>query len=171
MQMVKKILILLFVVWFALLLFMPKKEIYYKFEKELAKQGIEINEKNIDEGLFLLTLNNASVYVKGIKVATVEKVNFFTILFYTKVRVNNLLLDDSLKAMAPQHTERVVFSHFVFSPFNVSVKAEGSFGVISGHSNLKERTIRLDFVETKEIDPIKSQLKKDEKGWYYETSF
>jgi len=171
MQMVKKILILLFAVWFALLLFMPKQEIYYKLEKELEKQGVEINEEYIDEGVFSLTLNNASVYVKGIKIATVEKASFFTLLFYTKAQVDNLVLDDSLKAMAPRQTDRAVFKHSVFSLFNISVNAKGSFGVVNGHINLKERTVRLGFVEAKEIDSIKSQLKKDEKGWYYETSF
>jgi len=37
MQMVKKILITLAVLWFAVLFFMPKQEFYYKLEEELAK--------------------------------------------------------------------------------------------------------------------------------------
>ncbi len=169
--MVKKIFILLFVAWFALLFFMPKQELYYKLEKELAKQGVEVNEESIDEGVFSLTLHNASVYVKGIKVATVEKVSFFTLLFYTKAQIDNLVLDDSLKSMAPQHTDKAVLTHTLFSVLNVSIHAEGSFGLVDGDADLKERTLRLDFIEPKEIDSIKSQLKKDEKGWYYETSF
>ena len=169
--MVKKIFILLLVAWFALLFFMPKQELYYTLEKELAKQGVEINEEGIEEGIFSLTLNNASIYVKGIKIATVEKVSFFTLLFYTKAEVNDLLLDDSLKAMAPKRTDKAVFTHSVLSVLNVLIHAEGSFGVVDGYANLKERMLHLDFIEPKEIDSIRSQLKKDEKGWYYETSF
>jgi hypothetical protein len=171
MQMVKKIFILLFVAWFALLLFMPKQELYYKLEKELEKQGIEINEESIDEGLFTLKLNHASVYVKGINVATVEKVTFFTLLFYTRLKIEELLIDDSLKNMVPQQTNKAEIEHSIFSAYTASIKAEGSFGTIEGGANLKERTLHLNFVEAKEIESIKALLKKDEKGWYYETSF
>ncbi len=171
MQMVKKFFILLFIAWFALLFFMPKQELYYTLEKELAQQGVEINEESINEGIFSLTINNASVYVKGIKIATIEKVSFFTLLFYTKAEIDNLLLDDSLKAMAPQHTDKVLLTHSLLSVWTVPIHAEGSFGVVDGYADLKARKVRLNFIETKEIDSIKSQLKKDKKGWYYETSF
>ncbi len=171
MQMVKKIFIALFIVWFGLLLFMPKQEMYYKLEKELEKQEIEINEKSIEEGLFSLTVKQASVYIKGIPVATIEELKFFTLLFYTKVELDTLLLDDSLKAMAPQQTDKATLSHSLISPLDTSIHAEGSFGGIEGSVELKERKLHLDFNETKEIEMIRSQLKKDEKGWYYETSF
>ena len=171
MQMVKKIFIALFITWFGLLLFMPKQEIYYKLEKELEKQEIEINEKSMEEGLFSLTLKQASVYVKGIPVATIEELRFFTLLFYTKVELETFLLDDSLKAMAPQQTDKATLTHSLISPLDASIYAEGSFGGIEGSIDLKERKLHLDFNETKEIEMIRSQLKKGEKGWYYETSF
>ncbi len=169
--MVKKIFIALFITWFALLLFMPKQEIYYALEKELAKQEIEINEKSREEGMFFLTLNQLSVYVKGIKIATIDELTFFTLLFYTKVELDTLILDDALKAMAPQQTDKAILSHSIISPLDASIQAEGSFGTIEGSVDLKERKLHLDFNETKEIEMIRSQLKKDEKGWYYETSF
>jgi len=171
MQMVKKIFITLFIAWFALLVFMPKQEIYYALEKELAKQEIEINEKSIEEGLFSLTLKQVSVYVKGIKIATIENLDFLTLLFYTKVELDSLLLDDSLKAMAPQQTDKALLSHTLLSPMSATIQANGTFGVIEGSVDLKEQKLHIDFVETKEIEMIRSQLKKDEKGWFYETSF
>jgi predicted ribosome-associated RNA-binding protein Tma20 len=70
--MVKKILVSLLLVWGALILFMPKEEIYFSLERELAKQGVEINEAHIDEGLFTLKLEGVTVYVKGIEVATLK---------------------------------------------------------------------------------------------------
>ena len=171
MQMVKKIFITLFIAWFALLVFMPKQALYYKLEEELAKNEIKINEKAIEEGLFSLTLKQASVYIKGIKIATIEELTLFTLLFYTKVELDSLLLDDSLKAMAPQQTDKAVLSHSILSPLEASVNAEGSFGDIEGSIDLKERNIHINFTETKEIETIRYLLKKDEKGWYYETSF
>ena len=171
MQMVKKIVIALAVIWFAVLIFMPKQELYYMVEKELAKKDIKINEKSIDEGLFSLTINEADVYAKGIKLASVEKLNFFTLLFYTKVEFENLVLDDSLKSMAPTQTDAATISHAVWNPLHVDIEAQGSFGELKGAVSLGDKTLRLDFNESKGIEMLKPKLKNDEKGWYYETSF
>jgi len=171
MQMVKKFFILLLVLWFAILFFMPKQALYYKLEEALLKYDIKINEKNIEEGLFSLTLHDSKVYVKGIQLATVEKIDFFTLLFYTKVEVHTLLLDESLKNMAPTEIDEVEVTHALWNPLNISVDAQGSFGNVEGDASLMDRHIRLDFNETKNIEMLKGSLKQDEKGWFYETAF
>ena len=172
MQMVKNIFMTFIVFWFALLVFMPKQELYFTLEKELAKQDIEINEQNIEEGIFSLNLINPEIYVKGIKIATVEKINIFTLIFTTNINLRSLILDDSLKSFAPQKTDIANISYSLFSPFKVTIEAEGNFGLLEGNANLNEKDLRIDFSETtKELDSIRSNLKKDEKGLYYETSF
>ena len=172
MQMVKNIFITFMVFWFALLVFMPKQELYFTIEKELAKQDIEINEQSIEEGVFSLNLINPVIYVKGIKIATLEKINIFTLIFHTNINIKSLILDDSLKSFAPQKIDVANISYSLFSPFKANIEAKGSFGVMDGRVNLNERNLRLDFTETtKELDSIRSNLKKDEKGLYYETSF
>ena len=172
MQMVKNISITLIVFWFALLLFMPKQELYFTLEEELAKQDIEINEEKIEEGIFSLNLINPVIYVKGIEIASVEKINIFTVIFYTNVHIQDLILDESLKSFAPQNIEVSNISYSVFAPFKANIEAKGSFGLLEGSVNLSEKNVRLDFNETtKELDAIRPNLKKDEKGLYYETSF
>ena len=171
MQMVKKICITFFVLWFALLAFMPKQELYYKLEQSLAKEGIKINEGSTEEGIFTFTLKNADIYVKGIKVATLEKLHFFTLLFYSKIEIDELLLEDSFKKMFPQHIQRAILSHIIVSPLQVSLNGEGSFGLVSGEMDIKKRKIHIDLIEEKEIGMIKEMLKKGKEGWYYETSF
>jgi len=171
MQMVKKLFIALFFVWLILLFFMPKQEMYYKLENALVKYDIKMNEARIEEGLFSLTLHKVDVYAKGIKLATIEKVQCFTLLFYTKMEIANLLLDDSLKSMAPTQIEKVTATHFLGLPWTVALNADGSFGGTEGQVNLKSKMLRLDFNSTKGIEMLQNQLKQDEKGWYYETSF
>jgi uncharacterized membrane protein len=80
MQMVKKSVLIFLMLWFAILLFMPKAELYYTIEKSLAKQDIKLNEKSIEEGPFSLTLKDVTVYVKGIALAKIEELDFFTLL-------------------------------------------------------------------------------------------
>jgi len=169
--MVKTILTLSLVIWLALVILMPKQELYYKLEEILFAQEIVFNEEEIEEGFFGLSLKNVSVYVKGINVANVEEVNLFTLIFYSSVEVKELRMDDSLKSMVPQETQKAILRHSVIAPYSVSVEALGSFGSMVGKIDLNERTVHLDFNESKNIAMLKPQLKKGEKGWNYETSF
>ena len=171
MQVVKNILIGFLVFWFAVIVFMPKQELYYALEKRLAEQGIEINESRIDEGLFSLTLSDIHIYVKGIEVASIEKIDLFTLLVYSSVTIENMIFDDTLRSFVPQKIEKSLFVHSVLSPFKVSISTVGSFGVAEGRVDLKTRSVRIDLLDPKEIKPIRSLLKKDDKGWYYESSF
>ena len=171
MQMVKNILIAFIVVWLGILIFMPKQEFYYKLEEELAKHEIKLNETSMNEGLFSLNVKQVTVYFKGINVATIEEVSLFTLLFYNSIELRSLTVDDSLKKMIPQEVEKAVAIHSILSPLEVAVDASGSFGLMTGKIDLSEGTVRLDFNESKNIEMLKPQLKKDEKGWYYETSF
>ena len=171
MQMVKNILIAFIVVWLGILIFMPKQEFYYKLEEELAKHEIKLNETSMNEGLFSLNVKQVTVYFKGINVATIEEVSLFTLLFYNSIELRSLTVDDSLKKMIPQEVEKAVAIHSILSPLEVAVDASGSFGLMTGKIDLSEAKVRLDFNESKNIEMLKPQLKKDEKGWYYETSF
>jgi len=169
--MVKKGFLFLLLFWVLIVAFMPKEEIYFSLERELAKQGVEINEGEIKEHVFGLTLQDAVVYVKGIKVAKVEKIDLVTLLFYTKVTVTGVQISESLSNMVPERAETVVLTHTVLDPFNAKIFAVGSFGTIEGVISLKSRMIHIDFTEVKKIGTIKSSLQKGEKGWYYETAF
>jgi hypothetical protein len=171
MQMVKKSLIVFLVAWFAILVLMPKQAFYYKLEEELAKYEIKLNEEKMNEGFFSLNLEQVTVYFKGINVATIEEVNLCTLLFYSSLELQALHVDDSLKTMAPQKTHKALLSHSVLSPLEIFVDATGSFGAMTGKIDLNERKVRLDFNESKNIEMLKPQLKKDDKGWVYETSF
>jgi len=171
MQMVKKSFIALLVFWLALLVFMPKQALYFKLEKALEQKEIIISGEKIEEGFFSLTLKKPTIYVKGIKVATVDEIKFFTLLFYTSVVFENLSLDDSLKAMAPQNTRVAILKHSWVTPLALCIDAEGDFGVIDGSVDIAEHKVHIDFTEPGKLGNLKKQLRRDEKGWYYETSF
>ena len=80
MQMVKRSIIVFVITWIAIIILMPKQELYYKLEEELAKHEIILNEEEIDEGLFSLKLKQVTVYFKGIDVATIGIINELSIL-------------------------------------------------------------------------------------------
>jgi len=171
MQMVKKILLPLLVGYIAFLIFMPKTELYYMLEDELAKNDITLNEKSIEEGWFSLNVKEITLYAKGIQVATIEELNYFTLFFYNSVELRMLEVDDLLKSKVPAKTTELMLTQYLFSPLTIAIDANGTFGVIEGELQLGDNTVRLNFVAEKEIDMILPLLKKDEKGRYYEKSF
>jgi len=169
--MVKKSAIVLVAVWLSILVLMPKQELYYKLEESLEGYDIKLNEEKVEEGLFSVTLKDVSVYVKGIDVATIKEVKLSTFLFYNRISLQALHLDETLKNMMPQEIQQAVLVYSVLSPLKVSIEASGSFGGMEGLADLNERKVHLDFNESKQIEMLKPQLKQDEKGWFYETSF
>jgi len=171
MQVVKKALMILFVVWFAFVLFMPKRNLYYKVEQELSLQGVKINEGSISEGLFTLEIDDAVIYIKGIDLVHIREISFFSLLFYSRIELKEIMLDGSLSSMAPTKLERAVLSHVIWSPEHVSVSGQGAFGAFEGDIDLTQRKVHLDFTEIAELGALKRQLKEGEKGLYYETSF
>ncbi len=171
MQVVKKTLLILFTVWFAFVLFMPKRNLYYKLEQELAAQGIKINEGKISEGLFTLTMDEVVVYIKGIDLIHIREVSFFSLLFYSSIDLKEVVLDESLSSMAPTRLDEATLSHVIWSPGHISVSGHGEFGMFEGDIDLAQHKIHLDFTEITELGVLKRQLKEGEKGWYYETSF
>ena len=171
MQVVIKVLGTLLAVWLALLAFMPKEEIYFRAEQELAAKGVEINEAQMEEGLFGLEIKDAEVYVEGIKVATVKGISFFTLLFYTEVEADGVQTDASLQSMAPASISHIVITHSILHPQTFYIEAEGSFGKAEGTLSLATHTLHLDLVETGRIDTVKNLLKQGGEGWYYESTF
>lgn len=171
MQMVKKIATVLVVLWLAVIVMMPKQEIYYFLEQELAKKDIKISSEKISEGWFTFSVKEPSVYVRGIKVATVKELHIFTLLFYTRGSLEGLLLDSSLERFAPGEIDQVLLTHSAVNPFNVTVSGNGAFGEAEGSVNLKEDHLSLKFSENKNLGMLRSKLKKDGERWIYETSF
>lgn len=171
MQVVIKTLAVMLTVWLALLAFMPKEEIYFRAEQALASQGVEINEGQMEEHLFGMTIKDATIYVQGINVATVKEASLFTLLFYTRVEADDIQADASLAHMLPASVVRLVLTHSLMHPETVYIEAEGSFGKAEGTLSLQTRKLHLDLVKTGKIETVRNLLKHGKQGWYYESTF
>jgi len=170
--MVKKLFIVLVSLWLATALFMPKERLYYALEHRLQEEHIELNEANIKEGIFSLVLEEVAMYVEGIHVINIEEVEFFTTLWSSRVEIQGVKVEKSLERMLPKEISSLTLHHTLLHPFVCSLEAEGTFGKAEGTIDLKTHHIHIDFVEEQPaLKKIQSNLKKGEKGWYYESSF
>ena len=170
MQMVKKTFIILLSIWIAFLIFMPKKEIYYALEHQLVKFGIKLNEKNIINTIFDLTIDNMEVYYDGVRLMDINKSEFVTFIFYNQIKLHQITFDKSLQLMLPQNINDINVTYSVLTPMKANISATGEFGEVSGYIDFN-KTIHLEFVKVGNIKQFQNELKKDENGWYYENQF
>jgi len=174
MQMVKNTLILLISLWFSLVAFMPKEELYYTLEHRLVKYGVELNEKSIKSGIFSMDVSDIEVYIEGIKIAHIDHMNFLITLFFNTIDISDIKLDKGLNSLIHldiQQIKQTSITHNIISPLNAKIYIQGDFGKAKGYYLNADRTIRLNFIELKDIKSLKYMLKKDDNGWYYETKF
>jgi len=170
MQVVKKTLIVLFVALLSLIVFSPKRELYYMLEEQLIKEDIIIHNEEIVDGLFTLRLNHPQIYFKGIRVAQIDSIEFWSILFYSKLSIGSIQLDEMLRRFISTKVDTLSLTHTISNPLELLIDGSGGFGTIDGYFLIKDRVVRVNIYDQKLISKLKPLLKKDDKGWYYETS-
>ena len=169
MQMVKRIVGGFFLGFILLWLLAPKIELYYLLEKSLKEKKIIISNETITDTWYGLKIENANLYVDGAKVATLAELNFNFFLFYNTLEIEEI---KTYTNMAPKEINHFSARYSILNPLNVKLDGEGSFGLLDGKVELKDRHVEILFPETKDIQAIQRFLKNNkEKGWIYETNY
>lgn len=171
MQMVKKISVILLLSWGAIILLAPKKELYYLLEHRLKKQGIVLAHESLGEYPFGLNAKKADLYLEGLKLGEIERLSFWTLLFYTQMDLKSFRPSTQIRGLPIPRLRHMRVGYGLWAPGQLSVEAEGDFGVAKGTVDLRERKIRLRLVKVGDIQNIRNFLKKDSKGWRYERKY
>ena len=169
MQMVKNSLILIVLLLLALVVFMPKKELYYQLEKQLEAQNIVISGETLNEGLVSLTVEHPVFYLGGAQIATAKQITLWSLLLYTKAEIEEMQIAEGLPTALS--LQQAIATHSVIAPLQVKIEAESSLGGIAGEVLLQERSLHLELADMQENRAFTKYLKKGEKGWYYESQF
>ncbi len=169
MQMVRNSVILLIVLPLLIMFLMPKKELYYLLEKRLEAQNIVISGEKLQENFLGLTVAHPTFYLGGAPLATAKDISLWSLLFYTKMDVTDLVVAEGLPAALSAKT--VGLTHSVLSPLKAILAGESSLGLLNGEIQLKARTLRLNSTKGGENRAFAKYLKKSEKGWVYESKF
>jgi len=168
--MVKKAIIVFIVTILSLAIFAPKRELYYLLEDRLKENGIIIHNEEIEDGLISLTLNHPTIYFKGALVANVDKIRLWTIFFYSRMAIGHININPTFPNIIPSPITKLQVSYSLVDPTNLSILVTGNFEDLNGNLSIKDKNIHIDVTDKKLIKKLKSQLKKGENGWYYETS-
>lgn len=169
--MVKKSILILLTILLSLIVFAPKRELYYLLESNLLKYDIIIHNEALKDGFFDLKIEHPELYFKGIQIAKIEEISLFSLLVYSQLKAKGVNIDDSLRSWMPEKIDTLKVNYEWMHPKSIALSMEGSFGVADGYIELNQRTIHMDLTKEGSLGPLKSLLKKGEKGWYYEASF
>ncbi len=112
--------------------FLPKKNLYYFGEEKLAGAKTIIANEQVKEGLFSLDLQNADVYVEGIRVAKVIEAKLQTYLLSTHLEAHQIRLSGMAKSFLPTKIEVLKMRYELWDPLRVKFTASGEFGEASG---------------------------------------
>jgi len=150
----KKLLLILLGFYIGLVVFMPKKELFYKVERMLP---VNI-EANITQTPISLMIKNAKIYYANINSANLNA-TIYPLILYNQANVN--LFINSLNTSF--NNIKIIYSPFL--PFKVFIKGEN----LNGFVNLKEKHIHITF--SKPPNSIKDFLQKTNKGYVFDENF
>ena len=163
MQMVKRIFGGFFLLIILLWLVSPKQELYFLLEKELKKNDIIISNERFVDRWYGLEIYDADIYVKGIKMATVESLKLYIFFLYDKLTITNTKTE-----VDPKSIDSITAVFNVIKPYKIAIKSNGSFGLVEGGVYFMDKKLILRVIERKDMKIFEKFLSKDDRGEYYE---
>lgn len=160
----------------ALMYFTPKTNLYYMLEKELVKHELIISDEKVSDKGFVLSLENAVIYMKDIESAQIKELDVKIFALYNAINVTDIKLSEVAGSFIPVKINNVDIRYSVINPLNIVIKAQGDFGEASGVVNILEKQLHLNVTPSeimkKRYRNTMRQLKKQEDGSYsYDKTF
>ncbi|AXH12180.1 hypothetical protein [Halarcobacter bivalviorum] len=166
-------LFLIFVLFiFSLIVFLPKEQLFYQFEKLLLKKEIIVSNELSKDKFFYLVIENPDVFYKKILSTNIEKVQFYSYLLFTKVNIENIFVSKSFRDYLPKSIENLTLSHSILDFKNININSSGKFGRLSGSYNIFNKKIKLELKPSNSVDLSFLRRFKEKEGRYiFEQSF
>jgi len=158
-----------------LLIFLPKESIYNLLEQKLSQQNIIISDEKRNEKLLSLDIKNANVFYNEVKGVNIRDINFFSLLVYSKVEVNDVKLLESLSSFFPPFIKNIELKHSVLDYQNINISSLGDFGLLNGKIDLLNRVLILNLDPSSEMKrkyiKVLKNMKLKEGRYNYEYRF
>jgi len=158
----KKFILFLVGLIIGFIIFIPKTNLFFSGQKYLSNYNIFINFKHLNSSLFTLNLDKVKIYYHGIDGINIDSIKFLPLLFINKITLQDVNILNN-KA-------NINLNYNIFTPFKINIDGLSNFGIIKGDINLKTKHLKVYILNLKN-NKLKSFLKKDKQGYFYEQSF
>lgn len=160
---------------FCILYFLPKESLYFKFEEYLKTKEVIISDEKIKEIFFGIRLENGKLFFNKINRAKIESIDLQTYLFFTKIIINNIVLDKSLSIYTPLKIDEIIIKNSILKFNKIHIKGIGEFGILNGEIDYINRILKIVLEPSTEMKTkmfILNQMQKGENEKYtYEYKF
>ena len=160
----KKFFIFLIGLIIGLIVFMPKKNLYFTLQHFLQKEKIYINSE-INSNIISLNLKNGTIFYKGIDAVKFKNIFIYPFLFFNNIKATNIKID-----FGNLNINNLDVTYSIINPLKVYIKGDSNFGKIDGSIDLVNRKIKV-YILNLNNSTLKAILKKDKKGYFYYESF
>ena len=163
------------VVWGLILLFLPKKELYFLGEEYLQQQKVTISGEEASDLGFGLRLQGGHLRVGDMAIADLNTTTLWLTLVYNRFEMSPFSLSADLAALLPSQVEQIRITHTIFLPHLIFLEASGAFGQASGRVNLLDRNLSIVLDAPGEVQSryrqLFNQMQSSEEGFVYELAF
>ena len=126
-----------------LIFFLPKENLFYLAEKQLAQEKIYISKEVLRQKAFGLELKGASISYEGIEVANIQEADITTLLVWNKITLHDVALSSLIANYWPQKIQECEIRYTILNPLFVTAFAKGIFGEIHAEYSLKDGHVRV----------------------------
>jgi hypothetical protein len=157
--------------WFAFVLFFPGKEAYMTLERMANERHIVLNERELKERVGGFAVNDIDLYFDGMSLGNVKRLQCRIWYLYNSCSAEGVRMERAFASVIPEHFSKIRVEYHILRPTKIRIKASGDVGYLKGYADLTDRKVRLYIDTPSHAGKWRRLLKKDEKGWYYETSY
>ncbi len=129
-------------VFFLVLLFLPKDSFYYIAKDFAKKEGLELFEKEADDGFFGAKISGVQAVFGGPEVASVDTLH----LGLFGARAEEIKVGSIFSNYIPKRLEYVTISFL-----SLGFSAKGEFGFLQGSLSPLSRSVTLELIPSSEM--------------------
>lgn len=159
-----------------LMVFLPKKSLYFAAEKELQNYGVILSGEKLTPHFASLQIDDATLYLQGIKSAHIGEIQIRFLGLYNTIELHNITLSKAVEAFFPKKIEKLQLRYTIVNPLFVVADGDGAFGEAHIVFNLQSlhlsATLHPSQKMKREFATTLRELRRDSKGGYsYEQTF
>lgn len=170
----KKILSFSALLLIAIIIFLPKTNIYYAAEESLASTHLYLNGEQVNDRFFYMDIRDATLLLNSMPIGTIEQIRVLPLIVYNRVTVSSVNFSGEFASLFPEGIEYITFTYTLLHPFSIMINGEGGFGPVQGEIDLSNERLTLLFEPSQIMRAyplLLAKLHKSEEGLVYETSF
>ncbi len=163
------------VVLLLIVVFLPKKELYFLAERHLAPLGVSITGERVRDLGLGLRLSGGHLRYGDMAIADLNQTTLWLMLGYNRFEMAPFSLSSDLGSILPAEVEHLAITHTLLMPHRIFLEASGAFGQAKGEVNLLDRNLSITLEAPGEIQSryrqLFNQMQRSEEGFVYELAF